>query len=1145
MVDHAVHDCMPALALTDTHALFGSLEFSEAASYAGIQPIMGLHLALRLELDSNPQNLLRETRKSNDIDVYLTLLAKNAEGYGNLMALSSAAFLDPEISGSPYVTPSLLQTYKEGIIALTGGHSGPLDSAIQFNGPLEAQKRLIELKNLFGSNLYIELQRHGLPGQKEREIALLNLAYEHKVPIVATNHVCFLGADDYEAHDVLQALADGVRFDDPHRRRIITPHHRFKTRSEMVALFSDLPEALENTVEIAYRCAIRPTARKPLLPSFIRRSDSELSLQRGHSQDEGLILENMAYQGLEKRLKDNGIAPGKRWDDYKERLSFELSIITKMQYSGYFLIVADFIQWAKNHDIPVGPGRGSGAGSLVAYALTITDLDPLRFGLLFERFLNPDRVSMPDFDIDFCQDRRDEVIRYVQERYGCECVAQIITFGTLLARGVLRDVGRVLGLPYGQVDQLAKLIPYNPTNPVTLQQAIADEPRLQEAAQQDPSVERTLSIAQKLEGLHRHASIHPAGLVIADRPLVTLVPLYRDPNSHMRVTQYAMKMVEKAGLVKFDFLGLKTLTVLSKTVKFLHKKGLSCDLSTIPLDDPKTYALLNRGETVGVFQLESAGMRKALMDMRPDRFEDLIALVALYRPGPMANIPLYCNRKHGLEPQQYVHPKLEPILSETYGTIVYQEQVMQVAQVISGYSLAEADLLRRAMGKKIRSEMDAQRQRFIEGALARGIPQQKASEIFDLLAKFADYGFNKSHAAAYALLTYQTAYLKANFTPYFLAASMTLDLDNTDKIRLFCHESHHQGIALEKPSINDSGTHFSVSEDGEKPRIHYALAAIKGVGEHAAQALVEARGSHPFKNLEDFAQRIPPKSLNKRTLEALIGAGAFDILEPNRSRVWAATESILSFSTRKIQGEGSGQQDFFQMGIGSSPRLNIPEHEPWSFSMRLQREYASTGLFLSGHPLDSYGCCLETLRAHSWIEFSQAVRHGATAGRLIASVLACTERRTRSGSKIGILDLSDQTSQFEVLVFSELLRQFRSLFMPGQNLVLLLNASLDGDTVQARLNTAESLESVLESQGRRKRFYLNVSKEESLKQIQEHLKEVSASENLKGSRVSLILTQDHSSSSTVEIELPEMYRIPFQTVHSFMHLSGVTQIEWR
>ncbi len=687
-----------------------------------------------------------------------------------------------------------------------------------------AAARCEALERLFGDRLYVELQRHGLEAERLAEPALVELAYARGLPLVATNEPYFASREDYEAHDALICIAEGRVVADTDRRQL-TVEHRFKTRAEMAALFADVPEAVASTVEIARRCAYRPRTLAPILPRFSVGED-------GAAVDEAAELRRQAAAGLDRRLAVHGLAPGRKPEEYRERLDYELGVIERMKYPGYFLIVADFIQWAKAQRIPVGPGRGSGAGSLVAYALTITDLDPLRFDLIFERFLNPERISMPDFDIDFCQDRRDEVIKYVQGKYGQDRVAQIITFGTLQARGVLRDVGRVLQMPYGQVDKLCKLVPQNPANPISLKRAIDDEPRLQAERDREPVVKRAFDIAQKLEGLHRHASTHAAGIVIGERPLNELVPLYRDPKSLMPVTQFNMKWVEPAGLVKFDFLGLKTLTVLETAVRLIGKRGIELDLSRIPLDDAKTYEMLARGETVGVFQVESQGMRRALIDMRPDRFEDLIVLVALYRPGPMANIPTYCARKLGHEPIEYLHPKLEPILAPTYGIITYQEQVQQIARDLAGYSLGKADILRRAMGKKDKKEMASQRGDFIKGATERGIDRSDAEVIFEACAKFAEYGFNKSHSAPYALLTYQTAYLKANYPVEFLAASMTLDINNTDKLSEFRAEAERLGIKVIAPSINRSGVHFDV--DGNT--IHYALAALKGVGAQAVES---------------------------------------------------------------------------------------------------------------------------------------------------------------------------------------------------------------------------------------------------------------------------------------------------------------------
>src|SRR4249920_3491429 len=966
------------------------------------------------------------------------------------MKLASCAYFDPSEDETPHIEIERLETHGGGLIALTGGPDGPIGKALREGQKEVAFERLKVLEKIFGDRLYVEIQRHGLKHEIEAEPALLDLAYARALPIVATNEVYFASPDDYEAHDALLCIAGGTYVTEDNRRRL-SRQHFFKTAEQMAELFADLPEALANTIEIAKRCAFRPAGRKPILPRFVAAAP-------GTSEEEQLALEAaelraQAAAGLEARLAATPLATGFTADDYRKRLEFEIDVISRMKFPGYFLIVADFIQWAKANGIPVGPGRGSGAGSVVAWSLTITDLDPLRFGLLFERFLNPERVSMPDFDIDFCQDRRDEVIGYVQERYGRDRVAQIITFGTLQARGVLRDVGRVLQMPYGQVDKFCKLVPQNPLNPVTLGRAIDDEPRLQAARESDPVVARAFDIAQRLEGLHRHASTHAAGIVIGERPLTEMVPLYRDPKSNMPVTQFNMKWVEQAGLVKFDFLGLKTLTVLETAVALARRRGAEIELASIPLDDEKTYAMLARAEAVGIFQLESQGMRRALLDMRPDRFEDIIALVALYRPGPMANIPTYCARKHRMEEPDYIHPKLEPILRETFGVIIYQEQVMQAAQILAGFTLGEADLLRRAMGKKIRSEMQKQRTRFVSGCVERDIDRGQAEMIFELLERFADYGFNKSHAAAYALVAYQTAYMKANYPVELLAASMTLDMGNTDKLSEFRAEAVRLGVKVEPPSINRSGVAFEV----EGNTIHYALAALKGVGRQAVEAIVAARGARPFSSLADFAGRVDPHAVNKRVLESLAAAGAFDALEGNRARVFATVDTMLATAQRAHEDVAVGQSELFGSGPAHMP-LALGDIEPWLPAERLQKEFDAIGFFLSGHPLDDYAAALKRLRVASWAEFARSVKGGAGAGRVAGTVVARTERRTRTGSKMGIIGLSDASGHYEAVLFSEGLQQYRDLLEPGSAVLLMLSAELEGEEVRARIQMAEPLD---------------------------------------------------------------------------------------
>jgi DNA polymerase III subunit alpha len=1028
------------------------------------------------------------------------------------------------------------------LIALTGGPDGPVSAALFADHAGLAATRCDRLASLFGDRLYVELQRHGIEKERRVEAGLIDLAYTKGLPLVATNEPYFATSDDYEAHDALLCIAGGHLVAETDRAQL-TADHRFKTRAEMAVLFADVPEALASTIEIAERCAFRPTTRKPILPRF--------SVGAGAESDEAAELRRQAEEGLANRLRVHGLSQGASEEDYRARLAFEIDVITRMNYAGYFLIVADFIKWAKAQGIPVGPGRGSGAGSLVAYALTITDLDPIRFGLLFERFLNPERVSMPDFDIDFCQDRRGEVIDYVQQRYGRDQVAQIITFGTLQARGVLRDVGRVLQMPYSQVDKLTKLVPQNPAAPVTLAAAIASEPKLQAFRDEDPVVARAFDIAQRLEGLTRHASTHAAGIVIGDRPLSELVPLYRDPKSDMPVTQFNMKWVEPAGLVKFDFLGLKTLTVLDAALKLLKRRGVDVDLSTLPLEDTESYQMLARGDVVGVFQVESQGMRRALVDMRPDRFEDIIALVALYRPGPMANIPTYCARKHGDEEPEYLHPMLEPILKETFGVIIYQEQVMQIAQVMAGYSLGEADLLRRAMGKKIRSEMEKQREGFVTGSVKNGVPKGQAETIFELLAKFADYGFNKSHAAAYALVSYHTAYMKAHYPVEFLAASMTLDLNNTDKLSEFRSEAQRLGIKVEAPSINRSGASFDVA-DGT---IYYALAALKGVGPQAVELIVEERKKALFTSLADFAARVNPRAINKRVIESLAAAGAFDALDANRARVFAGAEAILAACQRSHEAASIGQNDMFG-NAADAPTIMLPQVEPWLPAERLKREYDAIGFFLSGHPLDDYATILKRLRVQSWTEFSRAVKTGATAGKVAATVVSRMERRTKTGNKMGIMGLSDPTGHFEAVLFSEGLAQYREVLEPGAAVLLQLGAELQGEDIRARVLHAEPLDDAAAKTQKGLRIFVRDTR--PLDSIAKRLnmpeaalrgaaarapqaKPMAAAPNGADGDVSLVIMLDLETE--VEMKLPGRFKVSPQIAGALKAVSGVVDVQ--
>jgi len=1126
LIDLAEKDAQPALAVTDSNNLFAALEFSEKAAKAGLQPIPGVQLAVEF---GDAREGAAATRGG---PASLVLLAKSETGYRNLMRLASRAYLAPQQGEAPHVTLADLETDGADLIALTGGPDGALDALLAAGRPEQAAARLDALARLFGDRLYVEIQRHGLASERMIEAQLLDLAYRRGLPLAAANEPFFATANDFEAHDALLCIAEGTVTSVAERRRL-TPHHYFKSRDEMLALFADLPEATDNTVEIARRCAFRPRSRQPIMPRFMNAppegSDAGLALD----EIEGRELRRQAIEGLEARLAATGPAPGLDREAYFKRLDFELSVIEKMRFPGYFLIVSDFIKYAKSKGVPVGPGRGSGAGSLVAYALTITDLDPLRFGLLFERFLNPERVSMPDFDVDFCQTRRGEVIDYVRERYGADRVAQIITFGSFLARGVLRSVGRVLEMPLGQVDKLAKLVPQNPAKPISLAEAVASEQKLREAAAEDERVARLFKVAGALEGLYSNASTHAAGVVIGDRPLDEVAPLYRDPKSDMPATQFNMKWVEPAGLVKFDFLGLKTLTVLATAGDLARRRDPDFDLAKIPLDDKPTYELLGRGETVGVFQLESAGMRKALVEMHADRFEDIIALVALYRPGPMANIPTYCAVKLGDEEPDYIHPAIEPILKETFGVIIYQEQVMQIAQVLSGYSLGEADLLRRAMGKKIKAEMDAQRDRFVRGAVERGVERANADEIFDLLAKFADYGFNKSHAAAYALIAYQTAWFKAHYPVEFLAASMTFDKSNTDKLAEFRDEARRVGIAVEPPSIGRSGVDFDVAPGTEgRLAIRYALSAVKGVGEGQAASIVASRGDRPFTSLSDFARRLNPRDVNKKTLENLAACGAFDELERNRARAFAAVEAMLASANRHAEDRRAGQNALF--GEAEAADLVLPRTAPWPAGELLRREFEAAGFFLSGHPLDAYAGVLSRLRVTRWADFVGAVKRGATAGRLAAVVLDRMERRTKSGSKMGVTLLSDDSGQYEAVLFQEALQQYRDQLEKGAAVLVTLSANVEGEDVRARIVAVEPLASA--AARAQKGLRIVVGDESPLDRIKSSL-------SAKGDGEVFIVLQRGTAPEEIELRLPGGYPVSAEVAGALKAIPGVIAVE--
>jgi len=1031
---------MPAVAIADRANLFGALEFSVTAKEEGVQPIIGCALPVTGIGGRAPERWARTPT--------IVLLAQSEAGYLNLSALSSMAFLEADGVEEPSAPWSEVVARSEGLILLSGGSDGPVDPLFAVGRAAEGQAALAAMAEAFGDRFYIELQRHGLASQAAAEPGLVAYAYAHDLPLVATNDVCFPTADLYAAHEALLCIADGAFIGQEERRRV-TPEHWFKPAAAMRALFADLPEACDNTIDIARRCAFMVKKRDPILPRF--------PTSEGRTEDEELA--SQAREGLQARLALHPLAVP--LEAYEARLEQEIGVIQKMGFSGYFLIVSDFMKWAVAQGIPVGPGRGSGASSLVAWSLLITGLDPLRYGLVFERFLNPERVSMPDFDIDFCQERREEVIAYVQQRYGRDRVAQIITFGTLQARAVLRDVGRVLQMPLGQVDRLAKMVPANPANPVTLARAIELEPRLRQAQEEDESVARLLEIALKLEGLYRNASTHAAGVVIADRPLTELSPLYRDPRSDLPATQFNMKWVESAGLVKFDFLGLKTLTVIDRAMKHLARRGADFPLEGLALDDAATYELMASGQTVGVFQLEGQGMRDTLRQLRPGSIEEVTALISLYRPGPMDSIPAYVDTKAGRKPLNVYHPLLEPVLTETYGVIVYQEQVMNIARIMAGYSLGEADLLRRAMGKKKKEEMDQQRARFLSGAAERGVDPDLADTLFELMAKFSGYGFNKGHAAPYALIGYQTAWLKANAPVEFFAASMSLDISNTDKLAVFYQDARRFGVTIRPPDVNRSGADFDVG-DGE---VLYALGGIRNVGLQAMEHVVEVRAaSGPFRDIFDFVERVDPRHVNRRTLETLARAGAFDSLGCDRAQLVEASEVLAGYGHSVAEERASSQGSLFGGDQVEAQRPRLPRIETWSPSRRLDEELAAVGFYLSGHPLDDLMPALRRRRTDLLTEVIPKAEAGAEAFRMAGVVRRRQERASQaSGDKFAFVTLSDPSGEYEVLFPPESLRRCRDLLEPGRAVSLKVRAKARDGEVRFFGDDAEPVEVAIEN----------------------------------------------------------------------------------
>ena len=1053
---HKLHDQgVPAIAVTDTANMFGGKAFSKYASDEGVKPILGCQFYLR---NPDADDVLKAKGRIIEPDK-IVLLVMNENGYQNIMKLMKRSYLDnPKQGEKAQLKMSDLEELNGGLIALTAGVEGQIGRLLLENRKAEAEEVVVKLREIFADRLYMEISRIGLETEQKTEDDFINFAYKYNIPLVATNEAFFFDADMYEAHDALICIAAGeyVANDD---RKKYSPNNRLRSAEEMVELFKDLPEAVQSTVNIAARCNYLSQKVDPLLPIF--------ECPEGKTQDE--FITEQAYKGLKQRMEaqvyNDSQTPEERAEidkRYYERLDYELSVIKKMGFPGYFLIVSDFIQWSKTHGVPVGPGRGSGAGSIVAWSLKITDLDPLKLDLLFERFLNPERVNMPDFDVDFCQENRYKTIEYVQKKYGFDHVAQIITYGKLQAKNVIRDVARVLQMPYAQADRISKMIPpgVQGKNP-TLQESLDQVPELVQMRQEDPQINKLFDIGMKLEGLYRQSGMHAAGVVIGDRPLDQLVPLYKDPKADMPVTQYDMKFVEETGLIKFDFLGLKTLTVIKKAVDWVKKvHKIDLDIDNIPLDDKLTYEMLQRGDTSAVFQFESPGMKDVHKQIKPDRFEDLIAIVSLYRPGPMDNIPTYIKRKHGEEEITYLHPDLAPILDETYGIMVYQEQVMKIAQALGGYTMGGADKLRKVMGKKMRDEIPKQRKMFTEGAVAKGIDEGTATKIFDQMEKFASYGFNKSHAAAYSLVSYQTAYLKAHYPVEFMCAVMSLDMTNVDKLLLYKEECKKMGFKVLPPDINKSDADFDV-EDGN---IRYALAAIKSVGAANMEAIAAERHAHgPYKDVSDFIHRIDAKQINRRQLEQLIKAGAFDCLDKNRGKLFANIETIVQHISAATELKTSSQSSLFG-DQELQAKVKLAEKPDWPELEKLKLEAEAIGFYLSAHPLDSYSRGMERLGVKKCNEVFQGIRTGDTIrAKLAGCVNSFQKRISKNGNKYAFLEISDGSSNFEGLLFSEGLTRFEETIKSG--LPLLVSVTIDKQNEEGNprvmINSVETLDKAI------------------------------------------------------------------------------------
>ena len=1031
LAEYCKNNKIKSLGLADSYNLCGALEFSEKLSKVGTQPIIGTQINV----------------KNNNILGKITLYAKNENGYKNLTKLSSLSYLTSKETEEPACELTDLTANSNDLILLTGNHRDFFGKLFHANKIRDIEKILNLLKKNFSNRIYIEIQRHSESSETNFENYILDISKSLNIPLIASQDVYYINKEMYEAHDVLICIGNKSFVEDDNRFKL-SNHHYLKNHNDLVKLYSDIPEALENNYNFHLRFSFKLKRSKPILPSIANKNSNTPEVE----------LTKQAEAGLENRIKNfiikkNSMDENKIRSIYSQRLRHEINIINSMDYASYFLIVSDYIKWAKANSIPVGPGRGSGAGSLVAYSLDITDLDPIEYDLIFERFLNPDRISMPDFDIDFCEEKRDQVFEYLKTKYK-DGVAHIITFGKLKARMALRDVGRVLGLSYGHVDRLCKMVPFDPSRPLTLQESIDREPRFQEEIKKNIKVQKLLELSLKLEGLNRNMATHAAGVVIAGDKLSEQFPLYVDHSSNLILpsTQYDMYSSENAGLVKFDLLGLKTLTVIDKTLKRLKAKNINLDISKINQNDEKVFSLLSTGETTGLFQLESAGMREAIKQMRPNRFDDIIALVALYRPGPMSNIPIYNDCKNGNKEPDYIHPTLKEILKPTYGIIIYQEQVMQIAQILAGFTAGEADILRRAMGKKKKAELDRQKERFINGAIKNGIAKEVANFVFTKIEPFAQYGFNKSHAAAYALIAYQTAFLKTYYKEDFIAATMTTELTNTTKLREFVEELKRLKVEMIRPSINQCFAEFKAVEG----KIYYGLGAIKNVGFEAISNIVREREKNgKFESLENFIKRVDAKDVNKLQLEGLTKAGAFDEFEKDRNKIFVSIPKIIQQIKNINDDKSNNQSSLFENTESQANQFEYLKSKTWTQKELLSEEFRSLGFYISDHPLNEFEEIFKQLKI---INFSKFIENDYSEGLVAGTVMSIQEKKSAKGTPYAIIKFTDQKGEFELFLFSEILISNRDKLKESESFILTLQKErVSGDLSRRRVNVKKIL----------------------------------------------------------------------------------------